>query len=74
MFEDAIATCQHEPEVANVLDFPYQHYGKCKFDQQRYADALQLFEQALELRRSKGDQELIDSTQLAIATVEACYP
>lgn len=71
VFEDAIATCQHEPEVANFLDFAYQHFGKCKFDQQRYTEALELFEQALELRRRKGDQELIDSTELALSTVKA---
>jgi tetratricopeptide (TPR) repeat protein len=74
VFEAMIATCQHEPEVADFLDFAYQHYGKCKFDQQRYAEALQLFEQALELRHSKGNQELIDSTELAIATAKARYP
>ena len=32
VFEDAIATCQREPEVGDFLDFAYQHYGKCKFD------------------------------------------
>lgn len=70
-FESAIATCQREPEVADYLDFAYQHFGKCKFDQQRWAEALHLFEQALELRHQKGNQELIDSTELEIATVKA---
>lgn len=70
-FEGAIAICQNEPAVADFLDFAYQHFGKCKFDQQRYAKALQLFEQALALRHKKRNQELIDSTELAIATTQS---
>jgi len=74
MFEGAIATCHRDPEVTDFLDFAYQHFGKCKFDQQKYAEARQLFEQALDLRHRKGNQELIDSTELAIATVNARCP
>ena len=69
LFEEAIANCQCDPDLAYYLDFAYQHIGKCKFDQQQYEAARHYFEAALSLRRSKGDPSLIDSTQLAIDTV-----
>ncbi|MBT9316195.1 tetratricopeptide repeat protein [Leptothoe spongobia] len=71
MFEAVITLCQNDPEAAPYLDFAYQHFGKCKFDQQKYAEALQCFEQALNIRMEKGDSELIASTELAIATTHS---
>lgn len=71
MFEAAIALCKNNLEAAPYLDFAYQHFGKCKFDQQKYAEALHCFEQALDIRMEKGDPELIASTELAIATTHS---
>ena len=71
MFEAAIALCKNNLEAAPYLDFAYQHFGKCKFDQQKYVEALQCFEQALDIRVKKGDPELIASTELAIATTHS---
>lgn len=70
LFAMAIAQCQANPDLANYLDFAYQHFGKSKFDQQQYDEAKRYFQQALELRQQKGDRELIASTQHAIVTVE----
>ncbi|MEM8642519.1 MAG: tetratricopeptide repeat protein [Cyanobacteria bacterium P01_G01_bin.54] len=71
MFVAGIALCQNNPEADSYLDFAYQHFGKCKFDQQKYVEALQCFEQALDMRVKKGDPELIASTELAIATTHS---
>ncbi|MGG4397413.1 hypothetical protein ABEX25_24200 [Paenibacillus thiaminolyticus] len=42
-------------------DFLYQHFGKNKFDQEQYEEALIYFYKALQLRLNKGNQERIDS-------------
>ena len=49
------------------LDFVFQHYGKLKFDQGFYKEALDFFMRAYEERIIKGDLELISSTEFAIA-------
>jgi tetratricopeptide (TPR) repeat protein len=69
LFEEVIENCQHDPSLASYLDFAYQHAGKCKFDQQQYEAAQSYFERALLLRHVKGKHSLVDSTQLAIDTV-----
>jgi tetratricopeptide (TPR) repeat protein len=71
LFEEAITLCQTKPEISTYLDFAYQHLGKCKFDQKQYEQALYYFEQAKELRVKKGDLSLIESTQVALNTVNA---
>lgn len=70
LFEDAIAQCTNNPELESYLDFAYQHIGKCKFDQAQYEQAQFYFEKALELRKFKNNQSLIDSTQLALDIVK----
>ncbi|BAZ49167.1 hypothetical protein NIES4103_17780 [Nostoc sp. NIES-4103] len=70
LFFDAIAQCINNPELESYLDFAYQHIGKCKFDQAQYEQAQFYFEKALELRKFKNNQLLIDSTQLALDTVK----
>ncbi|WP_374015829.1 tetratricopeptide repeat protein [Paenibacillus thiaminolyticus] len=65
-----------EEEIATVdistreiyEDFLYQHFGKNKFDQEQYEEALIHFNKALQIRLNKGNQELIQSTTLAIDT------
>jgi len=74
LFEDAIAQCTNNPELELYLDFAYQHMGKCKFDQAQYEQAQFYFEKALELRKLKNNQSLIDSTQLALDTVKRHRP
>ncbi len=54
------------PRHFGLLDFVYQHRGKNEFDQGNYDKAMQAFRKALELRRKKGRQELIGSTNFAI--------
>ncbi len=53
--------------VRGYLDFALQHYGKQKFEQKLYQEALNLFMEAYELRIIKGDLELLSSTELAIS-------
>jgi len=53
----------------NLLDFVHQHRAKNLFEQGNHEQALLFFEQALNLRVTKGDQALIKSTELAIKVV-----
>ena len=69
LFTDVIASCQQNPHLKCYLDFAYQHMGKCKFDRQLYEEARYYFEQALSLRLIKGDRSEIDSTRLALDTI-----
>lgn len=49
------------------LDFALQHYGKCLVEMGEIARARACLEEAYELRKRKGDQTLIASTQRALA-------
>ncbi|MEM9923789.1 MAG: tetratricopeptide repeat protein [Cyanobacteria bacterium P01_D01_bin.50] len=69
IFSDAISICDNHPQLKSYLDFAYQHAGKNKFDQGKYIDAEDFFQKALQLRLVKNNQELIESTQLALQTV-----
>ncbi len=57
---------QNDEELKDLLDFVYQHHGKLYFEQKKFNEALQLFHKALQLRKLKNEQELINSTLLAI--------
>ena len=54
-------------EFFYLRDFALQHRGKMFFDQGRFDEALQDFEEALVLRFEKDDLELVESTQQALA-------
>ena len=47
-------------------DFILHHRGRCFVEQGKIEEARVCFEQALALRRKKGDQRFIDSTQRAL--------
>jgi tetratricopeptide (TPR) repeat protein len=64
MFDNLIEMCEGDYE--SLLDTVYQHAGKNRFDQEQYVEALALFEKALELRQSKDNPSLIESTEHAI--------
>lgn len=51
-------------------DFVLQHAGKNAFDQQDYELALDYFQKALVLREANGNDELINSTKLAITATK----
>jgi tetratricopeptide (TPR) repeat protein len=52
-------------------DFALHHLGRCLVEQGKIAEACACFEQALLLRKSKGDQRLIASSQQALDAVRA---
>lgn len=54
------------PQVKKFLDFAIHHYGKLKYEQKMFSEALDLFMEAYELRMVKGDLELMSSTEFAI--------
>lgn len=58
-----------EPEHADRLDFALQHLGKCLVEMGRLDEAAACFEEALALRRAKGDAGLIASTEQALAAI-----
>ena len=56
-----------DPKVLKYLDFVLQHYGKSKFEQGFFNEALELFMEGYEARLAKGDMDLISSTEAAIS-------
>ena len=67
MFLDALQKCEKE-DFKHLRDFAHQHYGKCLFDQGKFEGARDQFLLALSLRKEKGDQSLIASTETALAS------
>ena len=66
IFRKLLVRCVTNPALERYLDFVYQHFGKSKFDQGKYATAQKFFEEALTLRWRKGERSLIKSTQFAL--------
>lgn len=56
-----------EAPLSEYEDFLLQHAGKNAFDQGAYDQALSYFQQALKIREDKGSEELIQSTEMALA-------
>lgn len=75
-FEEASAAfeqCLAELDAAgDHAHFVYQHAGKCAYDFADWPAAVAHFEQALRLRESLGDAELVASTRLALDAADAC--
>jgi tetratricopeptide (TPR) repeat protein len=70
LFDQVLIKCKSDQDLEYYLDFAYQHLGKCKFDQTKYQEAQYYFHKALKLRQQKGDRSLINSTQLALNTLQ----
>lgn len=68
LFRRAIALAR-EAEGTDRLDFALQHFGKCLVEMGRPDEAIICFEEALVLRRAKGEAGLIASTEQALAAV-----
>ncbi|HEY7225888.1 MAG TPA: WG repeat-containing protein [Micromonosporaceae bacterium] len=63
---DQLFTLANSPELPDRLRAHIHHFaGKCAFEQDRYIEACQHFEKALELRRD-GDPELVMATEVAL--------
>ncbi len=63
---DQLFAQANSPELPERLRATIHHYaGKCAFEQDRYIEACQHFEKALELRRD-GDPELVAATEVAL--------
>ncbi len=63
---DRLFTRANSSELPDRLRAAIHHYaGKCAFEQDRYIEACQHFEKALELRRD-GDPELVAATEVAL--------
>ncbi len=52
--------------IHDYQDFYSQHLGKFYFDKGEYKKALECFKDALDLRKKKGNPELISSTKFAL--------
>lgn len=67
LFSEIISSCRTCIEAQIYLDFALQHAGKNLFDQMRFKEALQAFEEALQLRLERqAPPDQITSTQIAI--------
>lgn len=64
-FNAVIDQCENR-EYLQLLDFAFQHKGKCLLEIGEISEADQCFQKAMELRIKKGDVSLIASTQMAI--------
>ena len=63
---DRLFAQANSTELPDRLRATIHHYaGKCAFEQDRYIEACQHFEKALELRRD-GDPELVSATEVAL--------
>lgn len=68
ILEDTLDLCERVKDLHEYQDFALQHLGKLNFDLEEYDLALEYFEKALALRKTKNNSELIDSTEFAIKT------
>jgi tetratricopeptide (TPR) repeat protein len=67
LYRAALARVRAAPDaLAAYEDFALQHLGKCRLEQGDVAEAIACFEAALTLRRTKGDPDLIASTEAAL--------
>ncbi|MEK3979769.1 tetratricopeptide repeat protein [Psychrobacillus sp. FSL K6-2836] len=68
IFNAVINQCKQEH--SQLLDFAYQHKGKCLLELEEISEAYECFQKAMDLRVRKGDESLIDSTQKALNFVK----
>lgn len=67
LFENIISVCRTDKEAEVYLDFALQHSGKNLFEQQKFSEALKLFDEAMALRTKRNAPiDQIESTKLAI--------
>jgi tetratricopeptide (TPR) repeat protein len=73
MFKDAIDVCENYQPLDEVIDFAYQNFAKCLFEQGKYLESKLYFEKALNVREEKGIEELKASTQFALDIVNSIF-
>lgn len=67
LFFEIILICRQNQEARQYLDFALQHAGKNFFDERKWSEALNLFEEALTLRQKRNaPRDQIESTETAI--------
>lgn len=67
LFSQVIEICRTQSAAAMYLSFAYQHAGKNFYDQGRFAEALDFFEQAHQLRSQEcAPEDQMKSTELSI--------
>ena len=72
LFNKAIKLCQEEGEN-QTIDFAYQHLGKCFMEMKCcYDEAERYLQLALQIRKEKGNPELIYSTRNALKFNTLC--
>lgn len=69
LFQEALDQVRAS-EQRQEEDFILQHRGRCFVEQGKLEEARACFEQALILRKRKGDQRGIDSTQRALDAIQ----
>ncbi|MFC4559605.1 tetratricopeptide repeat protein [Virgibacillus kekensis] len=66
IFRELIDQAEEDPDYSAYLDFAYEHQGKNLFDQGKYDQAIEYFQNALDIRKQDGNEELIKLTESAI--------
>lgn len=69
-FNVAMERCK-STKIEDYIDFVQQHRGKCLMELSRLDEAEECFLEAIKIRKQKGDNDLISSTQKAIDYVRA---
>jgi tetratricopeptide (TPR) repeat protein len=64
-FGQALAISSYK-DLEHYRDYALQHMGKCLLELGEYENALLRFDEALELRKKKGNQSLVLATETAI--------
>ncbi|MGM9948600.1 MAG: tetratricopeptide repeat protein [Lysinibacillus sp.] len=68
LFEQA-GNILHRGQFTEYVDFLYQHQAKCYFELNELDEAEELLEKALEIRKEKAAESLINSTRQVLAEV-----
>lgn len=68
LFHKALSLCR-SGDFLVYQDFTLQHIGKCYLEMHEFECAEKNLQEALDLRRKKGDEALIDSTEKALELV-----
>lgn len=70
LYEELIPAIKADSSILELLDFAYQHKAKNLFEMGQFDKALQSVQIAIELRKKKGNKELIKSSRFAYERIK----
>lgn len=73
-FRSVLEMVKRSKDIAEYEDFAWQHLGKLHFEAKEWPEAEACFGRALDIRRRKGQKELIESTEVALRVLKMKKP